>query len=264
MRSSNHFRPHASTWRAIAVSAALLSLSCGSPTKEGEVFPQAERTRATTNQVLEFDGKDDYASTGTAEFPHSRDPHTLSLWVNVRSLAGKQAFVTMRRDLDAGTELGVAEGRVTAFRIYDGSAAVTAPDPLTIDTWTHVAYSFDGTTHALYIDGTQVATGELEPNNRTPTSCWLGSFDGYSDFLNGSLDDVRLDSGVRSAEELAAEARGESTDPENVVDGGTRLVALWDFDEAGGLFAFDDSGHGNDATLGDGVEAAMPTRISAR
>jgi hypothetical protein len=244
------------------ISAALLTLSCGSPSEESEVFPAVERTRAATNQVLEFDGENDYASTGTAEFPHSRDPHTLSLWVKVRSLEGKQAFVTMRRDHDAGTELGIEEGRVTAFRIYDGRAAVTAPEPLPVDTWTHVAYSFDGTLHALYINGARVTEAELEPNNRTPTSCWLGSFDGYVDFLNGSLDDVRLDSGVRSAEELALEAAGEST--EDSVDGGTRIVATWGFDEAQGPVAFDDSGHGNDATLGDGVAEFMPKRASER
>jgi hypothetical protein len=239
-------------------------LSCGSPSEEEDVFPSVPRTRASQNQVLELDGENDYASTGTAEFPHSREPHTLSLWVKVRSLEGKQAFVTMRRDRDAGTELGIEGGRVTAFRIYDGRAAVTAPDPITVDTWTHVAYSFDGTLHALYVNGARVAEGELEPNNRTPTSCWLGTFDGYVDVLKGSLDDVRLDSGVRTAEELALEAQGSSSKPDDSVDGGTRLVAYWGFDEAEGPIAFDDSGHGNDATLGDGVDAYMPKRVSER
>ncbi len=237
--------------------------ACGAPVEEAERFPHVPRTRASENQVLRFDGQDDYASTGTAEFPHAREPHTWSLWVNVRSLEGRQALVTMRRDRDAGTQLALDDERVTAFRIYDGSVYVRAAEPLAANTWTHVAYSFNGTTHTLYVNGERVAENELEPNNRTPTSCWLGSFDGYTDFLSGSLDDVRLDFGARSAEELAREAAGEPPEADSV-DGNTRIVAFWRFDEASGPLAFDDSSNHNDATLGDGIPENMPHRENSR
>jgi hypothetical protein len=206
--------------------------------------------------ALQFDGTDDYASCGTAGFPFPLDPFTLSLWMAHAETSGtRQSFLTLRRDLDAGTEFGIQDGRLTAFRIYDGSAYAQAGEPLTAGVWHHVAYVYDGSTHALYVDGSRIAEGTLTPNHRTPTTAWIGTTDGTRDLYTGKLDEIRVWDLARSDEQIAAEAAG------SVEASPAGLLMHLTFDESGGARAYDRSGRGNHATLGDGVAARMPARV---
>lgn len=227
------------------------------PGEKEEIDPPSPHLADSgTDYALEFDGVDDYATCGTAHFPFSLDPQTLSLWVSFAEVTdARQSFVTLRRDRDAGVELGVRNGRITAWRYYDGSAYAESPAALPIDTWHHVAYVYDGETNRLYVDGALAGESTLEPNDRTPTSAWLGSTDGRGDLFRGKLDEVRVWDVARSAEQIAAEAAG-SVEPEPA-----GLVMHLTFDESGGARVFDRSGTGNHATLGDGIAARMPARV---
>jgi hypothetical protein len=207
------------------------------------------------NFALSFDGVDDYATTGTALFPDGRHEQTLSVWFQVDTLAERAALLTLRKDLESGVELGLRQGLVGAWRVYGDRQQVIAKTAISTGTWHHAAYTFDGTTNQLYVDGALVATSTNPPDKRTPTTCWLGTLDGTRDLFEGRIDDAHVFEGARSAEQLAAEFAGKFP------PGEAGLVLDLTFDESAGSLVFDHSELQIDGQLGDGVPQRMPKRV---
>ncbi len=212
---------------------------------------------SSQNLALSFDGLDDYATTGTAQFPYGRGTQTISAWFELETLAGKHALITLRKDGDSGIELGLQEGVLGAWRVYGNRTLLTAPMPVTAGTWHHAAYTFDTTTNQIYLDGTLVASSTNAPDERTPTTCWLGTLDGASDLFSGSIDDFRVFTLVRTSAELMAEAQGSfaPSDP--------GLVLYLPCNEDSGNQVFDHSPLANDGELGDGIDQRMPARVAS-
>lgn len=208
------------------------------------------------NRALSFDGQDDYVTTGTAEFPDGLSAYALAAWFRLDSIGGKQAFITLRKDFDSGLGLGVNDGVVTAWRVYGDRTLLAAPKAVSVDTWHHAAYTYDGTTNRLYVDGMLADSSETAPDKRTPTSCWLGTLEGTSELLHGSLDDVHVFEVLRSADQIASELTTQVSANE------PGLVMDLTFDESQGPIVYDHSAFQNDGQLGDGIAQRMPTRVS--
>ena len=58
--------------------------------------------------------------------------------------------------------------------------------------WHHVVYTFDGTTHHLYVDGSESHTSTVAPDQGVVTAARLATFHKNDEFFRGSLDDVRI------------------------------------------------------------------------
>lgn len=212
---------------------------------------------STKNLALSFDGVDDYATTGTAQFPIGRGAQTLSAWFRLDDLAGKHALLTLRKDGDSGVELALVNGVLGAYRVLGNRTLLAATDAVSRGAWHHAAYTFDGTNNQLYVDGTLAASSTNLPDERTPTTCWLGTLDGTNDLFTGALDDFRVFATARTATQIAAEANGNFSpqDPGIVLD----LTC----NEDTGNIVFDHSALGNDGELGDGFDLRMPARIAS-
>jgi len=207
------------------------------------------------NFALSFDGVDDYATSATAQFPDGRHEQTLSAWFIVDTLVERAALLTLRKDLDSGIELGLRQGLVGAWRVLGDRPLLSAKSAISTGVWHHAAYTFDGTTNQLYVDGSLVESSTDLPDKRTPTSCWIGTLDGTRDLFVGSLDDAHVFATARSAEQLAAEFGGEFS---SNLPG---LVLDLTFDESAGPIVYDHSDRQNDGQLGDGVPLRMPQRV---
>ena len=238
--------------------SALTALACTEPRADGGP-DHLERQFEDSGQnfALSFDGVDDYATSATAMFPDGRHEQTLSTWFTVGTLAERVALLTLRKDFESGVEVGLRQGLLGAWRVYGDRQLVIAKNAISTGKWHHVAYTFDGTTNQLFVDGARVATSGDLPDKRTPTTCWLGTIDGTRDLFQGQLDDVHVFETVRSAEQIAGEFAGNS--PKNEPG----LVLDLTFDESAGNVLFDHSEQANDGQLGDGVRQRMPERVRA-
>jgi len=206
--------------------------------------------------ALEFDGVKAYATAGTARFPAAGAPQTISLWVSYASAATTQDFLVMRLDDTSGVQIGLHAGTIGVWRTYVDRALVEAPTLPAPNQWHHVAYTTDATTHVLYVDGAVVDTETVAGDIRTPTSAWLGTIDGTNELYKGQMDEVRIWSVARSAAEVQLDMHHRPAGAE------PGLVAYWTFDDvASGGRVLDASGLDNDATLGDGIAARMPSRV---
>lgn len=247
---------------ALVVGGALGS-ACGEPvgTSLPDLEPRAVPARTSVDYALVFERDPEYATTANAYFPVAKTSQSITAWVKPARQDVDETFFTMRRGIESGTIFGFSDGRLTAWSVWGTRIFVQAPSSIVPDRWHHVAHvqtliddDEDIYEQRLYLNGELVAEGTQPPQSRTPTSSWLGSFDGSSRQYAGSLDDLRLYARVLSPSEVQAEARGESLSTEG-------LVGFWPFDEEPGTsVAYDRSGNGNHGTLGDGIEAFMPRR----
>ncbi len=124
------------------------------------------------------------------------------------------------------------------------SRDITAPTPLPLRTWIHVAAVLDGTTTRLLINGAVVATGSATGAPPSAPAIALGvgvayQVNGNTNFpaFPGLARQVRVWSVARSAAQIAASASvALPADPNG-------LVAAWPLDESSGNTARDLSGH---------------------
>ena len=154
---------------------------------------------------------------------------SISSWMRL------SAFNTWSRIMDFGIGqanqnvlIGATNGTTgrPAIQTYNGttpSTVVTAPNAVTLNQWTHVAFVFENGAGRLYVNGSLVNQGpQLFPQSIVRTLCYIGRSNWASDgFLNGTLDDFRIYNRVITEAELAAMVM-EQPEPLNIItDGGT-------------------------------------------
>lgn len=212
--------------------------------------------------ALSFDGMQDYATAANANFAAAGAAQTIEMWIKYASVnpAAYTDLFVARLDTSTGVQIGFRNGALAVWRVYVDRVLVQAPPAMlpSVNAWHHVAYTYDNRTNlsVLYVDGAAVDSEANETDDRTPTSVWLGSFDGSSRLYAGLMDEVRVWNVTRTAAQVAADRAHGAAGP---VAG---LVAYWTFDDTtSGGRVLDASGNGNTITLGDGVAERMPSRV---
>jgi hypothetical protein len=180
----------------------------------------ATGTNFTNAGGIQFDGSDDYVSAGLNAMPMPTAPQSIAFWVVYPSIPTVvQNMVCLVHDnpvtaQGSGVQPGFrTNGGVTSLGVwqYGGSWLVSAAPPAA-GAWLHFAYTYDGTTHRLYFNGTQVATSTATFNNSLQPDTlnfgrWSGNGTGAEHF-QGSLDDIRIYNRALGAAEIAALAAG--------------------------------------------------------
>lgn len=247
--------------RRLAASCLSLALvACGNATPTPvEALEDAGPRDASYDGALSFDGVDDYASLGTSRVPHITRDQTVMLWFRndgPRSATEPlQVLFSLHRSAASGYALALDGDVPLAYKVYGDRDLARAEAAVPRGQWHHLAFVIEMEQSRLYVDGAEVGSSTTELTNRTPTQAFLGSADGFTHPFHGALDELRLYERAFGAEELAAVAAGEPpSDAEPI-------VMYLPFDEAEGARAYDRSGLGNHAELGDGVPELMPSRI---
>ena len=152
---------------------------------------------AGQGMALSFDGFGDRVDVPLA-FSGS---YTKEAWINAQNVANFPNIIT--GNSSNGTALFIANGRLSAGH---GPAFTQAQDPATLatGTWYHIAVTYDAAVQEmrLYKDAVLVSTATLVPSYNE-TFLQLGAFQG-ANFFNGTMDEVRIWSTVRTQAELLA------------------------------------------------------------
>ena len=84
--------------------------------------------------------------------------------------------------------------------------ATYGPTALPMNTWTHLALTYDGATLRLYVNGVQVSslaqTGSL-PTSTNPLQ--IGGDSIYGQYFQGTIDEIRIYNRALSASEIQAD-----------------------------------------------------------
>jgi len=137
---------------------------------------------------------------------------SVSVWVNWYGLNGGWHSVCGKRDgwdpalimwdicLDQNSG-GIQFETNTA----SGKVFIITPEPPAIEYWTHIAVTFDGVWGIIYVDGAEVAQGEMTFGLGTEAEFHLGvGTTGGIDPFNGAIDEFRVYNRVLNDAEVAA------------------------------------------------------------
>ena len=139
--------------------------------------------------------------------PNVTGSMTIAFWLYYASIPSTNQNAVVLTNGTSKVQICLRSSALVAAR-SGGNILVTASSTPTSG-WHHVAYTYNGTTHSLYVDGGTPATSTAASDaTATPTTVYLGTYNGANELLAGRLDDVRVYKRVLSATEIASLAAG--------------------------------------------------------
>ena len=181
------------------------------------VITGAVRATGKVGGALQFDGLDDVVTVADSAALDLTTGMTLSAWVNPQAFNGWETIVLKERGAAAmsyglyAQDGGVARGGVDApagvVRIGTADNAVQGLSPVAMNTWTHIATTYNGATQQIYVNGALVAsrpqTGSIAVGNG---ALRVGGNTSWPDeFFAGLIDEVRVYNRALSATEVTTD-----------------------------------------------------------
>jgi hypothetical protein len=160
----------------------------------------ATRTASGRNgRAVSFDGINDWITIADANDLDLTTGMTLEAWVNPTNTSNWRTAIIKERPGDLNYALYSGGATVpnasitTAGASGYGEAIGPAGSVLAINTWTHLAATYDGAVVRLYRDGTQIASANRTGTINTSTGALrLGGNSIWGEWFAGRLDDVRI------------------------------------------------------------------------
>lgn len=194
--------------------------------------------------ALEFDGVDDLVTVPDAAELDLTGSFTLEAWVKPdTTTAGPTISKAENVEGISGYALSARyAGKPTGHVADSGTIkAVSGPDALPVEAWSHIAATSDGTTLRLYIDGELVASASGIPVKATATSLAIGHSQILNSWFDGQIDEVRLYDEALSEGDI-------QVDRDTAVGLDQLPVAAYSFDEGSGTI-LGDSVNDHDGTI---------------
>jgi len=181
----------------------------------GEIHGDPTWVNGMVGKALDFDGSGDYVvipDDDSLSFVDGDpdEPFSVSAWVYMRNTVTTQRFVGKAVSLGSGYAeylLTTTGANYFGFFICDASYNQFSfigriwNQPPDLEQWYHLVGTYDGLGETsgikLYVDGVQVdnsdsAVGPYDNMENTDIPVYLGYYPGYSNYLNGKLDEVAI------------------------------------------------------------------------
>jgi hypothetical protein len=193
-----------------------------SPVANNGTLRQATMVRAPGRfgSAVRFDGVDDWVTVvdGVANSPLDLTTGmTLEAWVNPSVMSGWETVLLKERGAGLlsyalyahdGAPLGggqaVPAGYIRAQGVDQPVRGTTA---LPLNTWTHIATTYDGTTQRFFVNGVQVGSSPMSTaiavGNQQLRIGGNNAFTG--EFFQGLIDEVRVYNRARTAAQITAD-----------------------------------------------------------
>ena len=199
--------------------------------------------------ALDFDGASDYVSlpdtlAGTVA---GTEAITIEYWFRGTNLQSPVRLQDGNGYIVAGWHSSNPQHLISTD---GGTSGISCGDEAVIEdgNWHHLAMTWErNTTNGFkaYLDGSLVAERDSADAALPPiaSGAYLGAYNGSSEFLSGTLDEVRIWSIARTAAEIRADMRRELT------GGEAGLVAYYRFNQQNTAAVDDLTANGNDGTV---------------
>jgi hypothetical protein len=149
-------------------------------------------TKGKYGSALRFNGTDGYVTAPGTGLPAMNAPQTIAFWFNTsaRTTSTQPVVSLVDEGLHISIQPGFKESQIGVWQ-NPGNWLVAAVPPST-NLWHHIAHTYDGQTHRLYVDGKQVGNSTIAPTAATPTGLQIGRMIDGSGYFKGSLDELRI------------------------------------------------------------------------
>jgi fibronectin type 3 domain-containing protein len=186
--------------------------------------------------ALSFDGSDDKVTVADSNSLDLASGMTLEAWVKpTAATAGKWRTVVLKEQPAAlayalYSDEGAARPSVHAFttREYDTRGTSAAP----LNTWTHLAATYDGATLRLYVNGSQVSSRALTGALRSTSGVLsIGGNAVWGEYYKGLIDEVRVYNRALTTAEIGADMTAPVVAPNAPPSAPTDLEATVERDD---------------------------------
>ena len=149
-------------------------------------------THLEWNNSLMFDGTNDHVVLGNvAQLNSLTNGFTVQTWVYPKTITGTD-MIFNKEVANNGIKLYLLNGVPTAQIFTTAAATVSGTTALTINQWTHIAATYNGSNFVLYVNGkavaTQAQTGNLAANAGI---AYIGR-SAISSYYHGALDNLSV------------------------------------------------------------------------
>ena len=174
-------------------------------------------------KALSFDGVNDVVTVFDSDSLDISVGMTLEAWVNPRSLGQfstilmKEQFNDLAYVLYANTQYfgGVANRPSVEINTSSNFNLTQNTAQLPLNTWTHVAATYDGKDLRLYINGVAVQRAAAGPIVQSSRELRIGGNLVWGEYFDGLIDEVRVYNRALTAQEIQAD-RNAAVHPQAV------------------------------------------------
>ncbi len=161
----------------------------------------ASWANGVSRNALEFDGEDDYVEANSPNF--STGELTVSVWVYYKEIPGMDYTnaIVCQDDATRVFQLSTFNGHL-AWHQWTNEPDLLSLSPIEINRWYHVAVTFDGSTHTLYVNGDVNAQQSGSISFDISVLINIGRMNWDWIYFHGIIDEVRIYDRSLGAEEV--------------------------------------------------------------
>ncbi|HEX8762447.1 MAG TPA: Ig-like domain-containing protein [Candidatus Saccharimonadales bacterium] len=165
----------------------------------GSIFQAAWYAAGKFGKALSFDGSNDYVSVNDSASLDLTNKMTLEAWVRPTASSGWRTVMLKENgsEMSYGMYARESSNRPSAWMRLNptsGSSQSAGATPgLTLNTWSHMAATYDGTSLKLYINGALRATTNQSGSMYVGTGpLKFGGNAVWGEYFAGQLDEIRI------------------------------------------------------------------------
>jgi uncharacterized membrane protein YeiH len=183
--------------------------------RTGTVSGATWTTQGKNGGALTFDGVNDWVTVADANALDLTTAMTLEAWVYPTASGGgawRNVLIKERPggevyNLYANTDTNAPVVYVVRAAQVDVPLDARGTGALPLNTWTHLAATYDGTTLRLFVNGTQVGSRAVSGALVTSAGALrIGGNSVWGEYFAGRLDDVRIYNRALTPAEIAADS----------------------------------------------------------
>ena len=165
--------------------------------------------------ALSFDGVNDWVTVADANSLDLTTAMTLEAWVYPTASGGGSWRTVLMKERPSGEVYNLyanADTNVPVVYVVRSAQPGQPQDArgtaaLPLNTWSHLAATFDDTTLRLFVNGTQVGTRAVAGPMLTSTGALrMGGNSLWGEYFQGRIDEVRIYNRALSAAEIQADS----------------------------------------------------------
>jgi hypothetical protein len=159
-------------------------------------------------KALSFDGVNDLVNVADTAALDLTTGMTIEAWVRPTSLASWRTVVLKERGSGLSYSLYASNdaSRPNGYIRRGSDVAVVGPSSLPLNTWTHLAVTYNATTLRLFVNGVQVSsraqTGAIVTSSNV---LGIGGNNAWDEYFAGMIDEVRIYNRALSQNEIQSD-----------------------------------------------------------
>lgn len=174
----------------------------------GTISGATRTTSGKFGSALSFDGVNDWVTVNDANSLDLTNGMTLAAWVYPTTTMSGWRTVVLKEEASSGVyylyaNLDTNQPGGIVDTSNNGELVVSGKSQLPVNTWTHLAVTYNGQYQRLYVNGVEVAaqpqTGTMSTSNG---ALRIGGNSIWNEFFKGRIDEIRVYNQALSATEI--------------------------------------------------------------